>query len=111
MEVESSCDAVDIEHLSCEIKMGADFAFHGLEIHSTWAGVLFYYGFPGISMFIWFLKVVIERLNFYQICILMGPLVYGFSTFGLRTPIFWIVISAVIFAIQKRSEGGKGLSG
>jgi len=67
------------------------------EIHSTWMGILFYYGIFTLTYFIYFLYKLFSNLNIFQIGIIMGPLIYGFSTFGLRTPIFWMLIGVIIY--------------
>ncbi|MBM1142732.1 hypothetical protein GN155_003000 [Alcanivorax sp. ZXX171] len=66
------------------------------EIHSTWAALLFYYGIIGLFLFLCFLFLVIRRMSLGQVLVAVGPLVYGFSTFGARTTIFW-VFCAVLF--------------
>ena len=67
------------------------------EIHSTWMGILFYYGIFTLTYFIYILYKLFSNLNIFKIGIIMGPLIYGFSTFGLRTPIFWMLIGVIIY--------------
>lgn len=62
------------------------------EIHSTWAGVLFYYGLPGLILLVSVVFMILKRLDFNEKLIFLGPIFYSFSTFGLRTPIFWIFL-------------------
>ena len=88
---------------------GADLRFSvtGLEIHSTWAGLLFYYGAPGILLFLYIVYSIFVRLKFPEKFIFLGPLFYSFSTYGLRTPIFWIflgIAAATAFSSYKATN-------
>lgn len=75
-----------------------DFRFKAdFEIHSTWMAILFYYGFFTFIYFIYILYKVFTYLTFTQIGVIMGPLIYAFSTFGLRTPVFWMLLGVIIF--------------
>lgn len=65
------------------------------EIHSTWAGVLFYYGVLGAYFFLRFLYKKTRHLSISEKCFIMSPLVYGISTYGLRTPVFWILLATI----------------
>lgn len=69
------------------------------EIHSTWVGVLFYYGVVGLVLFAGYLWSFFKNLKFYDVLIALGPLFYSFSTYGLRTPSFFIFL-AFIFASE-----------
>jgi hypothetical protein len=85
---------------------GLDGRFHeGLyEIHSSFMGVLFYYGIFGFLLFFGFVySLVKDRLSGWQLLIFSAPFVYGLFTFGLRTPIFWIMLS-VLYTIPRKSE-------
>lgn len=66
------------------------------EVHSTWAGILFYYGIVGLSFFIYFLYMIIKRLRMVDRLIFLGPLLYGFSTFGARTPVFYFFLISIL---------------
>ncbi len=73
------------------------------EIHSNWAGLLFYYGFIGLTIFSIFLWSILSKLSLYEKIIFLAPLVYGFSTYGLRTSIFWFFLAVFyIYAKNKR---------
>lgn len=63
------------------------------EIHSTWAGLLFYYGLWGLTLWLIMHLFVLKRLPIYYKLIFLGPAFYAFSTYGLRTPVFWIYLS------------------
>ncbi len=68
------------------------------EIHSTWMAFLFYYGIAGILLFGIFMYFILKRLNFNQVLISAGPLMYSFFTFGARTPIFWVFLACTLYA-------------
>lgn len=68
----------------------------GNEIHSTWLGILFYYGLVGFFIFLYFLFNIIKKLNFSDKLLIMAPLLYGFTTYNARTIIFWFVISVFL---------------
>lgn len=72
------------------------------EIHSTWAGLLFYYGIIGFLIFIFFLWSIWKKLSFYEKIIFLAPLIYGFSTYGLRTSIFWFFISIYVVHVESK---------
>lgn len=75
------------------------------EIHSNWAGLIFYYGFIGFIIFLIFLWSILSRLSLYEKIIFLAPLVYGFSTYGLRASIFWFFLAVFfIHAKNKRME-------
>lgn len=93
------------EYLLFGAGQGADFRFNSThEIHSTWAGVLFYYGFIGFSFFIYFLIKIFISLSLAEKLIFLSPLMYSFSTFGARTPIFWVFIAVAIFIAYQRGR-------
>lgn len=68
------------------------------EIHSTWAGLLFYYGIVGLGLFCYMISSIFFRLNLREKLLLLAPLMYGFSTFGIRTIIFWILLAFFYYA-------------
>lgn len=82
---------------------GLDTRFNpdGLEMHSTWAGVIFYYGLPGILLLLSGLYRIIRKLKLSDKLIFFAPLFYSFSTFGLRTPIFWIYLGFFYASVSK----------
>lgn len=65
------------------------------EIHSTWIGVPFYYGLAGLALFLSLIFIVQKSLSFRQKLIFLGPMLYSFSTYGARTPIFYIFLAVV----------------
>ncbi len=75
------------------------------EIHSTWAAFLFYYGLVGLFIFLAFIYSMLRRLGMGHRLVALGPLVYGFSTFGARSTIFWIFCAALVcLAEMRRNE-------
>ena len=90
------------EYLFLGAGQGFDSRFNSIhEIHSSWAALFFYYGFLGLSIFLTFIFRIFLKLDLAGKFILLGPLVYGFSTYGLRSPIFWIFMAAAIYATRK----------
>ncbi|MBD8009238.1 hypothetical protein [Acinetobacter pecorum] len=79
------------------------------EIHSTWAGILFYYGFIGLLLFLIFLWTIWSRLSFYEKIIFLAPLVYGFSTYGLRASIFWFFLATYVMHVKFKNPGNKDI--
>lgn len=65
----------------------------GREMHSTWLGILFYYGIIGFSLFISFLFNIFKGLSLSQKFLLLGPMLYGFTTYNARTIIFWFLLA------------------
>jgi len=66
---------------------------NGYEVHSSFAGVLFYYGFFGSVLFFLFLWNLFKiKIN---LLLLMPLFIYGLFTQGLRSPYFWIALGFV----------------
>lgn len=83
---------------------GAEYRFGRThEIHSSWAAIVFYYGIPGFSIFVLFVVNLMKSMSFLNRVYFMAPFFYGISTYGLRTPIFWILI-AIIASLCIREE-------
>lgn len=81
---------------------GHDYRFGSVhEIHSTWAGLVFYYGVVGFFLFFLFLLKIFLRLEFSEKIMFLAPLAYSFSTYGARTPIFWVFLAAAAFAASR----------
>lgn len=77
---------------------GGDYRFGSFhEIHSTWIAFLFYYGVIGFSLFSFFVFYVGKGLGFSQFVAFLAPLAYSMSTFGARTPIFWVFMAVVLY--------------
>jgi O-antigen ligase len=71
--------------------------YFSFEIHSSFVAILFYYGIIGFILFILFLYRIFKNLNFIQRTAFILPFIYGLSTYGLRTPIFWFFIGVCVF--------------
>lgn len=74
---------------------------HDGEIHSTWHGILFYYGIIGLAFFLGFLFNLYKRLPLSDILIGLGPLLYSFTTYGARTPIFYIFLACIYISVHR----------
>lgn len=85
---------------------GMDYRFDpdGTEIHSTPAGILFYYGLIGFVLFMVILYSIYEKLNIHEKIIFLAPIFYSFSTFGFRTPIFWFYLGVFYVVALKNSS-------
>lgn len=91
------------EYLFLGAGQGLDFRFNSPhEIHSSWMALFFYYGFVGSVLFLLFLSKIFFRLDIAEKFIFLGPLFYGFSTYGLRTPVFWLFLAAAIYASREK---------
>lgn len=93
------------EYLLFGAGQGLDMRFNSpVEIHSTWAGILFYYGIVGMSLFLILIINILKNLNIYQKILFLVPLMYSFSTFGARTVIFWILVACFYQAAKINKE-------
>lgn len=90
----------------------------GPEIHSTLAGVLFYYGVPGAFFFLRFVYLIWRSLpTWWQKSLLFAPFLYSLGTYNLRNTMFWLGL-AVFFVIGHaiktscvETRGARWLSG
>ncbi|MEZ9181121.1 hypothetical protein AB4129_14210 [Vibrio cyclitrophicus] len=79
---------------------GLDERFNStVEIHSSWVGLLFYYGIIGFFLFLGVYFYYISISDWYMKFCMLAPLFYGISTYGLRTPIFWFFLAVTIYSI------------
>lgn len=97
------------EYLLLGAGQGLDtrFVAQGNEIHSTPAGILFYYGIAGFLSLIVILYSVASGLRAYEKLIFFAPIFYSFSTFGFRTPIFWVYLGVFYVLAIKNSANRK----
>lgn len=72
----------------------------GNEIHSTWLGIVFYYGMIGASLFFVFLFNIYNRLSIADKIIFLSPMLYGFFTYSARTIVFWFFVSVFSLAVK-----------
>lgn len=69
------------------------------EIHSTPAGVLFYYGIPGSVLFVLMLWSVWQMLPLgWMRLMLLAPLFYSLGTYNLRNSFFWLGLAILYVA-------------
>lgn len=80
------------------------------EIHSSWMSILFYYGVVGALIFSLFIFLILKNASFFHVMLISSPLMYGLSTYGLRTPIFWIMLAILAYTIDKNKRGIGGKS-
>lgn len=84
---------------------GGDYRFDSVhEIHSTWIAFLFYYGIFGLFLFGMFVFFVGKGLSFVQFIAFLGPLAYSMSTFGARTPVFWVFMACALYFSTRGSD-------
>lgn len=76
----------------------------GNEIHSTWFGVLFYYGIIGFFLFVSFLFNIFKRLDFAEKIIFLSPMFYGFFTYNARTLLFWFLVAIFLLYSKHREQ-------
>jgi hypothetical protein len=78
----------------------------GTEVHSSFIGLLFYYGIFGASLFIVFIFFAIRKVPVPALLILLITFVFGLTTYSLRTPIFWVMLAFITsYGYRKRSPG------
>lgn len=84
---------------------GLDERFNSaVEIHSSWVGLLFYYGIVGFLLFLGSYFYYISISSWYMKCCMLAPLFYGISTYGLRTPIFWFFLAVIFYSILHKRK-------
>lgn len=76
----------------------------GNEIHSTWFGILFYYGIIGFFLFVSFLFNIFKRLEFAEKIIFLSPMFYGFFTYNARTLLFWFLVAIFLLYSKHREQ-------
>lgn len=82
--------------------------FISLEMHTTWGGLLHYYGIVGFSIILTFLVKLFKGADKYLLFIVTSTFVYGFSTYSFRTPIFWILLAVAAYC-ARCARGDAGL--
>lgn len=82
--------------------------FISLEMHTTWGGLLHYYGIIGFSIILTFLVKLFNGADKYLLFIIISTFVYGFSTYSFRTPIFWILLAVAAYC-ARCARGDAGL--
>lgn len=95
------------EYLFFGAGKGLDWRFGtNLEIHSTWAALLFYYGVVGLGLVLFALYKIASRLTVAEKLLFLAPLAYGFATYGFRTPIFWVFLAVFAHVSLSRRRFG-----
>jgi hypothetical protein len=74
-----------------------DLDFLSVEMHTSWGGILHYYGIAGFGLFFFFLYPTFRKADFYSGAVIFSTFIYGFSTYSFRTPIFWILLAVFSF--------------
>lgn len=94
------------EHLFFGAGQGGYAIYHpiGNEIHSTWFGIIFYYGSFGLALFLGFLYQIFKKLSFADKILFLGPMFYGFTTYSARTTIFWFVVCIFLMSNKKENK-------
>ncbi len=75
----------------------------GIEIHSTYATLLFSYGVLGLVLFIAML-LRFARVSIVDTIYLVGTLSYGLSHNGLRFALFWFVLAVLASVARQRLQ-------
>lgn len=76
---------------------GAHERFHpfGLELHSSVAGIVFYYGVTGLAAFALFILSLVRGLPMSFLAYLAPTAIYSLFHNGLRFRIFWLLLAVV----------------
>jgi hypothetical protein len=89
---------------------GAHYRWGGIpvEIHSTLAGALFYYGLVGFVLLLIFLYEIWRRQpsRWFKL-VFFAPLVYSLGTYNLRNTFFWIGYS-ILYVVGTLLEQKQG---
>ncbi|MFT5848653.1 MAG: hypothetical protein ACI902_002729 [Psychroserpens sp.] len=72
-------------------------AFLNVEMHTTWGGLLFYYGIIGFSLVLLFLFINFFNATPESKIIMLSTFVYGLSTYSFRTPVFWLLLAVFMY--------------
>lgn len=79
------------------------------EIHSSWVGVLFCYGFVGAALFAMFVASAVARIrDRWSRVLLLGPLVYGFTTYSIRNWYSWVALGVLVgssLVVDRQRQG------
>lgn len=94
------------EYLLFGAGQGAYYLFSSThnEIHSTWLGILFYYGIIGFLIFIYFIYKIFRKIRFPEKFIFLAPMIYGFFTYNARTLVFWFLVAIFLLYSKYRDQ-------
>lgn len=77
----------------------------GTEVHSSFVGLLFYYGIFGTLLFVAFVFFSVRHVPLPALLILLITFVFGLTTYSLRTPIFWVMLAFITsYGYRRRSS-------
>jgi hypothetical protein len=78
-----------------------------VEIHSSIVAPLFYYGAIGFGLLSSFFYLLVkDRLKGWELVAFAAPFVFGLFTYGLRNPIFWVMLAVVYtHAVRSAADG------
>jgi hypothetical protein len=80
-------------------------ASRAIEIHSSWAGLLFQYGIVGSALFVCFMWAALRGAGAWIFAALTGIVLFGFFTYGLRNSSVWILLAVASAAAARRRIG------
>lgn len=69
----------------------------GGEIHSTYANLLFSYGIVGLAIFLGLIVCFFNKLPIHVFILICSPLVYSITHMGLRSTMFWVLLTIVYY--------------
>lgn len=72
---------------------------HPQEIHSTFGTLFFSYGIVGLSIFFIILKVIYNKVGFFNSLFLVPILLYSITHQGLRSSVFWLLLGFIILIL------------
>ena len=90
---------------------GSHLATYGIEIHSTIYNLLVSYGLIGVGLFIFFYFGLFRRAltNKIDLAISMAlPMIYGLTHNGIRSTLFWLLLSMIYLMPYVQNEGIQG---
>lgn len=68
-----------------------------IELHSTYGTLLFSYGIIGLLLFFILIFFIFFNVNFKYSYLLIAPLIYGITHYGLRESLFWIFLALLLY--------------
>jgi hypothetical protein len=82
-----------------------DSQLSGYEIHSTFGNLFFSYGFVGLLIFLIIILMSIYRTHLVDCSPLFFVLLYGIAHNGIRSTIFWVLLSLIYLCSTYRCKG------
>ena len=81
-----------------------DPSYLNVEMHTSWGGLLFYYGLPGFISIFLLIVFGLGNLSGKTKLLVLSTFVYGLTTYSFRTPIFWVLLSVVYYVNEMNKE-------